>query len=50
MTATKKIVLVIIISLAMGIIITVAEPDLQVLAHLVPGIPNLVLVQPERFI
>ncbi len=44
MTKTKKILLVCAVSLIMGIIITVAEPDLQVLAELVPAIPNLTLI------
>ncbi len=44
MTKTKKILLVAAVSLAMGVIITVAEPDLQVLAQLVPGIPDLTLI------
>jgi hypothetical protein len=44
MTETKKLSLVISVSFVMGVIITIAEPDLQVLAELVPGIPNFVLV------
>jgi hypothetical protein len=44
MTGTKKLILVIAVSFVMGVIITVAEPDLQVLAELVPGIPNFALV------
>ncbi len=40
----KRIVPVLIIGLIMGIIITVSEPDLQVLAEQVPSIPNLVLI------
>ncbi|MDR2649849.1 MAG: DUF1538 domain-containing protein [Clostridiales bacterium] len=44
MTKTKKIALVGLISFAMGVIITLAEPDLQVLAQLAPGIPNIILV------
>lgn len=44
MTATKKLGLVALISFAMGVIITIAEPDLQVLAGLVPSIPNLALI------
>ena len=44
MTKTKKIALVTFVSFAMGVIITVAEPDLQVLAKLVPGIPNFSLI------
>ncbi|NLT96006.1 MAG: DUF1538 domain-containing protein, partial [Clostridia bacterium] len=44
MTKTKKLSLVILICLVMGILITVAEPDLQVLAAQVPSIPNIVLI------
>ncbi len=41
---TKKIFSVILIGIIMGIIITVSEPDLQVLAEQVPAIPNLILI------
>lgn len=41
---SKHIIFVILISLVMGIIITIAEPDLQVLANQVPSIPNNVLI------
>ncbi len=44
MTKTKKLLLVGVVSFVMGVIITIAEPDLQVLAQLVPGVPNLTLV------
>ncbi len=44
MTKSRKLWVVIIISLLMGIIITVSEPDLQVLANQVPSVPNAVLV------
>ncbi len=44
MTKTKNILLVIAVSFTMGVIITIAEPDLQVLAQLVPGVPNLTLI------
>ena len=40
----KKLPLIALISLFMGFIITIAEPDLQVLAEQVPSIPNLTLV------
>lgn len=40
----KRIVLIILVSLVMGIIITIAEPDLQVLANQVASIPNQVLI------
>lgn len=41
---TKKIISVIFIGFIMGVIITVSEPDLQVLAEQVPAIPNLILI------
>ncbi|MDR1001652.1 MAG: DUF1538 domain-containing protein [Oscillospiraceae bacterium] len=44
MTKTRRIVIVISVSFFMGVIITVAEPDLLVLAKLVPGIPDKVLI------
>lgn len=40
----KKIGIVCVITLVMGIVITVAEPDLQVLANQVPSIPNNILI------
>ena len=44
MTKSKKLALVIFTSLFLGILITVSEPDLQVLAGQVSSIPNLILV------
>ncbi|MCL1823685.1 MAG: DUF1538 domain-containing protein [Oscillospiraceae bacterium] len=44
MTKSKKAILVVIVSLIMGFIITVAEPALQVQAKLVPGIPDMTLI------
>ena len=44
MTKTKKLWVIILLSLLLGFIITVSEPDLQVLARLVPSIPNAVLI------
>lgn len=44
MTKSRKIVSIILISLFVGMMITISEPDLQVLAEQVPNIPNLVLV------
>ncbi|MGN0599786.1 MAG: DUF1538 domain-containing protein [Oscillospiraceae bacterium] len=41
---SKHILPVILISFLMGTIITIAEPDLQVLAGQVPAIPNSVLI------
>jgi len=44
MILTGKVIVVGVVSLLMGAIITAAEPDLQILAGLVPGVPNAVLV------
>lgn len=41
---TRRIAGVILIGFLMGAIITVSEPDLQVLAQQVPAIPNMVLI------
>ncbi|MCD8155068.1 MAG: DUF1538 family protein [Clostridiales bacterium] len=41
---TGKIVLAIVIGFAMGMLITISEPDLQVLAEQVPSIPNMTLI------
>lgn len=44
LTKTKKLPLIVITSFAFGFAITVAEPDLQVLAHTVPHISNTILL------
>lgn len=44
MSKSKKKLPVAVISLLIGILITVAEPDLQVLANQVPAIPNDILI------
>ena len=44
MTRSRKLWVVVGVSFLMGVIITVSEPDLQVLARQVPGIPNTLLV------
>ncbi|MBQ4082095.1 MAG: DUF1538 domain-containing protein [Clostridia bacterium] len=44
LSKTKKILLVLFIGFIMGLIITVSEPDLQVLARQVPSIPNMTLI------
>lgn len=41
---TKHLAVLVLICFVMGIIITIAEPDLQVLANQVPSIPNEVLI------
>ncbi|MBQ4037649.1 MAG: DUF1538 domain-containing protein [Clostridia bacterium] len=44
LSKTAKVILTVAVSFIMGFIITVSEPDLQVLAELVPAVPNLVLI------
>ncbi len=44
MTRSKKLWLIMLISLLVGIIVTISEPDLQVLAEQVPGVPNMTLI------
>lgn len=44
MTKTKKLALIILVTFAFGFAVTVAEPDLQVLANTVPHINNTVLL------
>ena len=41
---SKSIILIVLVSFVMGAIITIAEPDLQVLANQVASIPNQVLI------
>jgi hypothetical protein len=41
---SKKIITILVIAFALGTIITIAEPDLQVLAEQIPSIPNSVIV------
>ncbi len=44
LTKSRKISLVVILGFIIGCLITIAEPDLQVLAGQTPGIPNFLLV------
>lgn len=44
MTKSKKLSLIVLLSFLLGFIITVSEPDLQVLAGQVPSIPNGILI------
>lgn len=41
---TRRIILILLIGFSMGTIITISEPDLQVLAEQVPSIPNYILI------
>ncbi len=42
--ASRKLLLVIFVSLFVGVMITVSEPDLQVLAGQIASVPNMVLI------
>ncbi len=44
LSKARKIGIPLIVCLVLGIMITIAEPDLQVLAQQVPAIPNLTLI------
>ena len=44
MTKSKNLAVMILPGFVMGLIITVSEPDLQVLAEQVPSIPNMALI------
>ncbi len=44
MTKSKNLFVIIFVSLVMGFVITISEPDLQVLAQQVPSIPNMTLI------
>lgn len=44
MAKTRKLWLMVALTFILGFIVTMAEPDLQVLAEQVPSVPNIVLV------
>ena len=44
MTQTKNLPVIVVLSFILGVIITISEPDLQVLATQVPSVPNMVLI------
>ncbi|MGI6079857.1 MAG: DUF1538 domain-containing protein [Candidatus Avilachnospira sp.] len=44
MTRTKKLSAMLILSFVLGFVVTVSEPDLQVLAEQVPSVPNMIIV------
>ncbi len=44
MSKSRKIWLIAVIGLLMGALITIAEPDLQILSNQVPSIPNMILI------
>jgi hypothetical protein len=44
LTKASNLFIALIVSFVMGLIITIAEPDLQVLARQVPAVPNMTLI------
>ena len=44
MSLAKRVWTVVLVCFVIGVIITIAEPDLQVLANQVPSVPNLTLI------
>ena len=44
MASTRKLPIVLLLCFVLGFIITISEPDLQVLAEQVPSIPNMTLI------
>jgi len=49
LTQTKNLPLILGVSFALGLMITISEPDLQVLANQVPSIPNMTLILAVAF-
>ncbi len=44
LTRSKNLLLIIVIGLVIGTVVTIAEPDLKVLATQVPAVPDMVLI------
>ena len=44
MTQSKNIFIIVFLAFILGVIITIAEPDLQVLVELIPSVPNQLLI------
>lgn len=40
----KRLLLPLVVCFVVGVVVTIAEPDLQVLAHQLPSIPNMTLI------
>ena len=43
-TRSRNVLVIVLVGFVLGVLITVSEPDLQVLAGQVPAVPNLVLI------
>ena len=44
LSKNKRILLPVLVCFILGVVITIAEPDLQVLATQIPSVPNMVLI------
>ena len=44
MTRSRKVWLILLLAFLLGVLITISEPDLQVLANQVPAVPNMTLI------
>jgi len=44
MTKRRKVWLILLLGFVLGLLITISEPDLQVLANQVPAVPNMTLI------
>jgi len=44
MTKSRKVWLILLLAFVLGLLVTISEPDLQVLASQVPSVPNMTLI------
>lgn len=49
MASSRKLILVVLLCFTMGFLITMSEPDLQILAQQVPQVPNITLIGAVAF-
>lgn len=49
MTKSKKVWLILLLGFLLGVLVTISEPDLQVLANQVPAVPNMTLILAVAF-
>ena len=49
LTKSKNLAIIILIAFLLGFIVTISEPDLQVLAGQVPAVPNMILILSVAF-
>ena len=49
MTKSRKVWLILLLGFLLGVLVTISEPDLQVLANQVPAVPNMTLILAVAF-